>query len=193
MAKKRGRPAKAGRGSLVSYQNKKGYFGEAPSDTKRSMKQRLFWGAGGLAASALLAKGLDKLTDRFLPPVEGDGFTWHQLIKPVVLSGSGALLYGIAKKKNKPGLKDAGIGFLIGAGASTVKTITKAVLKKDIMPGLFGDAVESTHYKEAKQALEKLLEDNNQPLMLEEGPANMNGFGEMPGSSFSPEELNEVL
>jgi hypothetical protein len=137
---------------------------------------------GGLLAGNLIGKGIDKV---IAIPEDATGFQIKALVKPLVQAGLGVGVILIAKDQGKDTGSKKTMKTLIrnlGYGITGTGVISGIkIFKKDLFDGLGNDEilgdvpVEAKYYREAKDDIMQMLQDNSFRPALPEG--NTAGFG----------------
>lgn len=131
-----------------------------------------------------------KAVDKFLPvtpdAANPDKFQWKAIVKPLAQLGAGGAIIFFGRKSDY--VKSFGYGF---AGSGVISGAK--MLKKDLFEGLgeAGDSenrpVEAKYYREAKDEIMKLLQDNSFRPALPE-----NAFISTPISAVDTESETEI-
>lgn len=136
---------------------------------------------GGLLAGNLIGKGIDKFVT---VPEDATGFQIKALVKPLVQAGLGVGVILIAKEHDKDvGSKKTmkALARNLGYGITSTGLISGfKIFNKDLFNGLgndeiLGDApIEAKYYREAKDDIMQMLQDNSfRPALPEAGTAGV--------------------
>ncbi|MFY9310077.1 MAG: hypothetical protein WAQ28_13610 [Bacteroidia bacterium] len=136
---------------------------------------------GGLLAGNLIGKGIDKF---IAVPADATGFQIKALVKPLVQAGLGVGIILLAREgtQDKDSAKNIkalarSLGYGV-AGAGIISGVK--LVKNDLFNGLGNDEVlgakpiEAKYYREAKNEIMQMLQDNSFRPALPEGNASNN-------------------
>ncbi len=131
---------------------------------------------GGLLAGNMIGKGIDKF---IAVPADATGFQIKALVKPIVQAGLGVGIILIAREgtQDKDSIKTAkALARTLGYGVTGAGIISGVKLvKSDLFEGLGNDEVlgakpvEAKYYREAKNEIMQMLQDNSFRPALPEG------------------------
>jgi hypothetical protein len=138
---------------------------------------------GGLLAGNLIGKGIDKF---IAVPADATGFQIKSLVKPLVQAGLGVGIILLAREgtQDKDSAKNIkalarSLGYGV-AGAGIISGVK--LVKNDLFNGLGNDEVlgakpiEAKYYREAKNEIMQMLQDNSFRPALPEGSTSNTGL-----------------
>lgn len=114
----------------------------------------------GIWAGNMAGKAVDKFLPLTPDAANPDKFQWKAIVKPIAQLGAGGAIIYFGRKNDF--VKNFGYGF---AGSGLISGAK--LLKKDLFSGLgevtdsTGKPIEAKYYREAKDEIMKLLQDNS--------------------------------